>query len=126
MKGLILIAMIFCHIIDDYYLQGILAQMKQKEWWKNNALDPLYEHDYIVALFMHSFSWACSIMIVPTIYVCMNRGVSYLELYMFIANVIIHMFVDNLKANKKTINLMVDQCLHLQQIFWTWLVLVIK
>ena len=25
------------HIVDDYYLQGILAKMKQKSWWKEVA-----------------------------------------------------------------------------------------
>lgn len=30
-KIFILALMIFCHIVDDYYLQGILAQMKQKK-----------------------------------------------------------------------------------------------
>lgn len=29
----LLLLMIFAHIIDDYYLQGILAHMKQKVWW---------------------------------------------------------------------------------------------
>ena len=47
-KILILLAMIFCHIVDDYYSQGILASMKQKEWWKNNAPDSLYKHDYLI------------------------------------------------------------------------------
>ena len=28
---LIFFAMCFCHIVDDYYLQGILASMKQKK-----------------------------------------------------------------------------------------------
>ena len=30
----ILFAMIFAHIVDDFYLQGILAKMKQKDWWE--------------------------------------------------------------------------------------------
>lgn len=33
-KILILFTMIFCHIVDDYYLQGWLASAKQKSWWK--------------------------------------------------------------------------------------------
>ena len=24
--------MIFCHVVDDYYLQGWLASAKQKKW----------------------------------------------------------------------------------------------
>ena len=118
--------MIFCHIVDDYYLQGILASMKQKEWWQTNAPNPLYKYDYIVALFMHSFSWACSIMIAPVIYAITVRSEKYIYavLAIFIVNVITHMFVDNLKANKKAINLITDQWLHLIQIFWTWHLLV--
>ena len=57
-KLLLLICMMFCHIINDYKLQGILASMKQKSWWEENGNDPLYKHDYIMALFEHSFSWA--------------------------------------------------------------------
>lgn len=125
MKGLILIAMIFCHIVDDYYLQGWLASAKQKEWWQTNAPNSLYKYDYIMALFMHSFSWTCSIMIIPTIYIMMGNGELYPALIIFIINVMIHMFVDNLKANEKLINLVTDQCLHLCQIFLTWFYLVL-
>ena len=39
--------MIFCHIVDDYYLQGKLASMKQKSWWEKNAPDRLYKYDYL-------------------------------------------------------------------------------
>ena len=31
-KIVILFTMIFCHIVDDYYLQGWLASAKQKTW----------------------------------------------------------------------------------------------
>ncbi len=44
----VILLMIFCHIVDDYYLQGILAKMKQKMWWKENAPDNIhYKYDYI-------------------------------------------------------------------------------
>ncbi len=46
----VLLSMIFLHIVDDYYLQGILASMKQKSWWEENAPQRLYKYDYIVAL----------------------------------------------------------------------------
>lgn len=118
-KILILISMIFCHIVDDYYLQGWLASAKQKSWWEKNAPNPLYKHDYIAALFMHSFSWAFMIMLIPTIYVLVIGGSWYPVL--FIGNVLIHMFVDNEKANKKTINLVQDQFCHIIQIIWTWI-----
>ena len=115
---LILITMIFCHIVDDYYLQGWLASAKQKEWWKQNAPDIMYRHDYVVALFMHSFSWTFMIMFVPTIYILIFGG-SW-PWFAFVLNVILHMVVDDLKANKKTINLVQDQGIHMIQIAATW------
>ena len=117
-KLLILLSMIFCHIVDDYYLQGWLASAKQKDWWKTNAPLPLYKFDYLMALFMHSFSWTFSVMLVPTICVIIFGG--KWNLYLFICNFLIHMYVDNLKANKKKINLIVDQVIHLAQIIFTW------
>ena len=106
--------MIFMHIIDDYKLQGILASFKQKQWWKENAPDKLYEYDYIWALLIHSFSWSFMIML-PIAYV-MNFNITGLFSIVFIANVLIHAFVDDLKANRKKINLIQDQTFHLIQI----------
>jgi len=60
------ICCIWCHILDDYVLQGILAKMKQKSWWEERVSGlstSIYRHDYLVALVMHSMSWAFSIMI---------------------------------------------------------------
>ena len=117
-KILVLLSMIFCHIVDDYYLQGILASMKQKQWWTQNAPDKMYEYDYLVALFMHSFSWAFMIMLVPTLYVILFGGI--LNPVLFLGNILVHMVVDDAKANKREISLIQDQCIHLLQILWTW------
>lgn len=122
-KFLIFISMIFCHIVDDYYLQGWLASAKQKSWWKKNSPDELYKHDYIAALFMHSFSWTFMVMIVPTIYILLFGGRYYPVL--FIINVFVHMVTDNLKANVKVINLCQDQLIHMIQIIGTFIVLII-
>lgn len=122
-KLIILISTIFCHIVDDYYLQGWLAFAKQKSWWKQNAPEELYKYDYIAALFMHSFSWTFMVMLVPTVYVVLFDGTWYPLL--FTGNVLIHMFVDDLKANKKRINLIQDQSIHMLQILWTWLYMIV-
>jgi hypothetical protein len=128
-KILLLLAMIFLHIVDDYYLQGWLASAKQKSWWQQNAPDELYKYDYIMALFMHGFSWAFMIMIVPTVYALItttNIGNASLAIALvFLANLCIHMTVDNAKANLKKINLVQDQLLHLVQIAATWLSFVV-
>ena len=117
----ILWLMIFCHIVDDYYLQGWLASAKQKKYWEDNAPDEMYKHDYIWALLMHSFSWSFMIML-PIAYV-INFNITGLFTIVFIANITIHAFVDNLKANRKKINLIQDQLIHLWQIFFTFWIL---
>lgn len=121
-KAFILLLMVFWHIVDDYYLQGWLASAKQKSWWKENAPQDLYKHDYIIALIMHAFSWTFMIML--PIALNMNFDINTIFVVFFICNVIGHARVDNEKANKKTINLVVDQIVHIMQIVWTWFCLV--
>lgn len=118
-KVIVLLFMVFCHIVDDYYLQGWLASAKQREWWKKNAPNEMYKYDYLVALFFHSFSWTFMMMLPLLIYTILFGGVYYPLL--FIGNIMIHFYVDNEKANKKKINLVQDQLYHMIQIFGTWL-----
>lgn len=122
-KIFVLLCMVFFHIVDDYYLQGWLASAKQKSWWEQNAPDKLYKHDYLMALFMHSFSWAFMIMIPPTVYVVLFNKTWYPFFYVF--NMAIHFYVDNAKANLKKINLIQDQTTHIVQIIITWICCVI-
>ena len=119
----ILVLMIFMHIVDDYYLQGWLASAKQKKWWKENAPQKLYRHDYIMALIMHSFSWAFMIML-P---IAFAERFSFSKFYAIalVNNAIIHGTVDNLKANKLKINLIQDQSIHIMQIVITFIVYLI-
>ena len=116
-----ILLMIFCHIVDDYYLQGWLASAKQKKWWEENAPSKLYKYDYIWALIMHSFSWAFMIML-PIAYVY-NFKIDASFIVCFIANMIAHARTDHEKANKFTINLWVDQVVHMSQILLTALIL---
>lgn len=124
MDVLILLTMIFLHIVDDYYLQGILANMKQRAWWKENAPDPLYKHDYIVALMEHAFSWTFMIMLPVGIYTIFYDKSIVLIVIMFLINWIIHSIVDHLKANVKVINLVTDQAIHILQLIVTWVCLI--
>lgn len=121
MKVLILFTMIFMHIVDDYYLQGILAKMKQKQWWKDNAPNELYKNDYIVALFMHAFSWSFMINL-PILFVSQH----YTIMCVFIViNTVLHAWIDNAKANRRAISLVTDQICHLIQIVTLWICLVL-
>lgn len=114
----LLVAMIFMHIVDDYYLQKILASMKQKDWWEKNAPGVLYNYDYIWALFMHGFSWAFMVML--PIAINMNFQVDLGFVGCMFAHALFHAVVDDMKANKKIINLWIDQFLHMLQIFFIY------
>lgn len=122
-KTFILLWMIFNHVLDDYFLQGILASMKQKQWWQEHAPEELYRNDYIMALLMHSISWTFMVMLPVARWMHFSPGILFL--YMFVVNVILHMEIDNMKANRKTINLVQDQVLHLLQIVCIFFVLVL-
>ena len=113
----IVLLMIFCHIVDDYYLQGWLASAKQKKFWKENAPDEMYKYDYLWALGMHSFSWSFMVML-PIAFV-KGFELSWIFFLCFIWNIVIHAWVDDLKANKRKINLWTDQLIHLVQIIQT-------
>ena len=122
---LVLLTMLFLHIVDDYYLQGILAKLKQKSWWEENAPNKLYKHDYIIALIEHAFSWTFMIMLPFTImYVTEIKEFPYYAyIGLFVFNTFTHSAIDNLKANDKIINLTEDQLFHILQIVITWLAL---
>ena len=121
MKLFILFVMIFAHIVDDYYLQGILASLKQKTWWENQkSYKPMYKYDYIVALIMHAFSWSFMVSL-PILYLGFTKWIAVA----IILNTIIHGIVDDLKANKHKINLIVDQSIHIVQIIITWILFVV-
>lgn len=119
---LILLAMLFCHLIDDYYLQGILATLKQKSWWQINAKDELYRYDYIIALIEHAFSWSFSIHI-PVFWYYLSSG-QFMNMQAIVCiifiNTVIHAIIDDQKANRHTINLIMDQTFHFLQIILTW------
>ena len=116
----ILLLMILFHVIDDFHLQDILANMKQKEWWrKQEGYKSMYRNDYKMALLIHSISWSIMILIPAMIFYNLP---GLLLLTAFIINAVIHYHIDDLKANKHKINLMVDQTVHLLQIITTWII----
>ena len=114
----LLIWMLFNHVLDDYTLQGILSQMKQKSWWKKNAPDKEYEYDYIMALLMHGISWSFMIMLPIAVYVGFKVNLAFFLMFLF--NAALHAAIDHLKANEFVINLVADQCLHIVQILITF------
>lgn len=123
-EAILLLCMLFCHIVDDYYLQGWLASAKQKSWWEKNAPNPLYKNDYIMALVEHAFSWTFMIHIPIVIWFIID-GIHfniYIFVVLFLTNWFTHIITDNMKANLLKINLIQDQLIHIGQILITWLV----
>ena len=116
--------MVFCHIVDDYYLQGKLALFKQRSWWEEKAPDEMYKYDYIVGLIIHSFSWAFMVMMPVAVSQRLDIGAGFAA--MFVANTAIHAIVDDLKANKRKINLVMDQSIHIGQIIVTFLICIAR
>ena len=115
----LLLLMILMHIVDDYYLQGILDSMKQKKWWiKKEGYKSLYKNDYKMALLMHSMSWSIMILLPAMFFLNVNQ---YVLLGIFVINACIHYHIDDLKANKLQINLMFDQTIHIMQVITTWI-----
>ena len=122
MNAILLVLMLFFHVVDDYYLQGILSKMKCRSWWEENAPDDMYKNDYVVALLEHGFSWA-SMVHIPVVAYWFCMGVSPHWMWFvssFIVMWLIHSFVDDLKANRKQINLLTDQAIHIVQVIILW------
>lgn len=127
MKIIIFLTMIYCHILDDFKLQGILSQMKRYTWWINQeGFNRKYNKDYCVALLVHGFSWAFTIQL--PVLLCKAHQITYEWATIFtivmLINAIIHVVIDDAKANRRMFNLIQDQLLHLVQICVTFLLVV--
>ena len=120
---LMLMAMIFWHVFADYSLQGILASMKQKDWWfSQENMQRKYRNDYKAVLIAHAFEWAFVVMLPIFCKLCGDHTGWEVLFYLILLsiNTYLHAYIDDLKANKKTINLIQDQVFHMGQIFVTW------
>ena len=121
----VFLLMILCHVLDDFVLQkATLCDLKQKKWWerevgtKEHGMPLMYKNDYKMALFIHALSWSIMVNLPWFLFVSgLTIGLSIL------LNCIIHYIVDDLKANKKKINLIEDQLIHFVQISLTWIIL---
>lgn len=111
-------AMIFCHVIDDFVLQGKLADLKQRKWWEENYPNDKYKYDYVICLILHAAEWTFMILLPLAFYIKFN--VTWLYVVGFIINTIIHAIVDDIKANKEWFCLESDQIIHICQIIFTF------
>ena len=142
MPILILIFMILAHIIADWNLQGIMGQMKQRDWWIDQTKAVLSEgraegdmpdwvqspiwkkvrHDYVMVLAIHGLEWSIIMHLPAIIYLWMTGDLTTVGQEAVITAVIliqaaVHAWLDNLKANTYQTNLIADQIWHLVQVF---------
>lgn len=115
----VLLCMIYLHLIDDYVLQGWLANAKCKKWWQDNCPDKKYSKDYIIALIEHAFM--NSFLIHIPIYLWVYQNEIILGITILIAT-IYHAYIDNKKANKREINLIEDQLYHILYVISIWVI----
>ena len=114
----ILLLMVFCHIIEDFHIQGILANLKQRTWWYEQVgYDYRYGNDYIPPILAHGFEWSVFIHI-PLLFA---YGFTFTIFISLIINALFHAHIDHLKCNWHKLNLVQDQILHMIQILITGL-----
>lgn len=141
MNVYIALSVLAMHVVADFLLQGIMANMKQRIWWVDEliklhqdtdgklprAIWDVYKHDYIVALLAHSYLWSFCIMIPIWIYVItlgtLAASTPAIIAFLF-GNAVVHAVIDHLKANVGLICLVDDQIMHLGQLGITLFVLV--
>lgn len=123
---IVLILMLLAHFFADFHLQGILADMKQEQWWKRQEgynSKCKCKYDYLAALAIHSAEWTLWVMMPPLMLL------PHLDLGIFLLlaalNMVVHSLTDNSKANYKDINLIQDQIIHLAQIAFTYAAVVV-
>lgn len=117
MKTLIFFIMVFLHIVDDFYLQGILMKMKQKRG----------NRDYIVALLIHGYSWSFMVHLpfIGIMLLCNAFGYVTMVIINMIIHAAIHAVIDHLKENMRTLDFVDEQIGHLAQVIVIWTVMVL-
>lgn len=115
--------MLLAHFFADFHLQGILADMKQEQWWrKQEGYNSKYKYDYLAALTIHSAEWTLWVMLPLFLLPHIDLGIFLL---LTALNMVVHSLTDNSKANYKDINLIQDQIIHLAQIAFTYAAMVV-
>lgn len=115
---IVFILMLLAHFFADFHLQGILADMKQEQWWNNSK----NKYDYLAALAIHSAEWTLWMMIPLFLLPHLDLGIFLL---LAALNIVVHSLTDNSKANYRDISLVQDQLIHLAQIAFTYAALIL-
>ena len=114
---LLLPLMILCHIIEDFHIQGVMADMKQASFWRSYG--EKYANDWKPVIILHGMEWA-----ILTSMPCLVMSWFDIPLWfvlVIVAMGLLHAYIDHLKANVGKINLITDQTLHMSQIMIIYL-----
>ncbi len=113
---LIFLLMLGLHILEDFHIQGKMAEMKQKAFWAPYCEERpgMYEKDYLVVLLLHGMGW--SIMVSLPLMIIYYQDFSPVLFCAIVINGLLHAYIDDLKANRLKINLLQDQAVHMVQI----------
>ncbi len=113
---LVFLLMLGLHILEDFHIQGKMAEMKQKAFWRPYCEERpgLYEKDYLVVLLLHGMGW--SIMVSLPLLWLFFPDLPPVLFCAIVVNGLLHAYIDDLKANKLEINLIQDQTAHMVQI----------
>lgn len=114
-----LLLMLTMHIIEDFHIQGKMADMKQSSFWEK--YDSRYGGDYIPVLILHGIEW--SVLVTIPLMVADGFQTSAGLVVLIFVNAFLHSYIDHLKCNEFRINLIQDQTIHITQIvllcaFW--------
>ena len=129
--------MLLAHIIEDFHLQGRMADMKQRRWWEDAIWSSVqhltfmedrnaefrrqigqYRYDYLSVLILHGFEWAICVSIPVFFYTGFEPSAAYMIAMIIMA--FAHSLVDHLKCNMFEINLVYDQAIHIAQVVALW------
>jgi len=115
-----LFIMIFLAIVDEFYLQGKLENLKNK-YGLGFGESEKNKNDWITALLIHSFSWTFMIHF-PILYL---GGITILHLILsFVINIFVHAILDHLATNVGKISYSTSYMGHLFQITMTFVAFV--
>lgn len=109
--GFVFLLMMAIHVIEDFHLQGRMADMKQQAWWEE--FPDRYRMDYTMVLFLHGLEW--SVLVSLPLLLITGLDVPMWLVPAIVINGFIHSVVDDLKANRFKINLIQDQLIHMVQ-----------
>jgi len=109
MMTIVLLAMMFCSLIHDFYLPDLLLKLKEV---------------YRIGLIISGFTWTC-IVSIPLIFHINYCDWTYDEkifLVIFVVTWIIHIVIDDISKIRNKFGITITQLTRLAQVILLWLV----